>query len=172
MQASRWEAPPPHWLYRAEARRGSPRLRRCGRGPRRWYLRRLPAQEHTRASRCTPTRSWTGKVQKVMVLRNTWDRSSWLEAQALIARIFGQITALSSPSNGDEEVRVHQGTQKESPRLSSGAFGRGPGLGGKGLARDYRNNATSDPRFRWGRERKAPGHGRAVTARSPSGRPP
>jgi hypothetical protein len=44
---------------------------------------------------------------KVIVLRNTWDRSSWLEAQALIARIFGQIIALSNPSNGDEEVRVH-----------------------------------------------------------------
>jgi hypothetical protein len=29
------------------------------------------------------------------------------EAQALIARMFGQIIALSSPSNGDEEVRVH-----------------------------------------------------------------
>jgi hypothetical protein len=29
------------------------------------------------------------------------------EAQALIARIFGQITALSSPSGSDDEVRVH-----------------------------------------------------------------
>jgi hypothetical protein len=48
-----------------------------------------------------------GKVQKVVVMRNMWDRSSWLEAQALIARIFGQIIALSSPSNGDDEVRVH-----------------------------------------------------------------
>jgi hypothetical protein len=48
-----------------------------------------------------------GKVQKVIVLRNTWDRSSWLETQALLARMFGQIIALSSPSNGDEEVRVH-----------------------------------------------------------------
>jgi hypothetical protein len=48
-----------------------------------------------------------GKVQKVIVVRNTWDRSSWLEAQALLARMFGQIIALSSPSNGDEEVRVH-----------------------------------------------------------------
>jgi hypothetical protein len=48
-----------------------------------------------------------GKMQKVIVLRNTWDRSSWLEAQALLARMFGQIITLSSRSNGDEEVRVY-----------------------------------------------------------------
>jgi hypothetical protein len=63
--------------------------------------------EHTLCVEMHANKIVDGKVQKVMVLRNTWDRSSWLEAQALFARIFGQITALSSPSNGDDEVRVH-----------------------------------------------------------------
>jgi hypothetical protein len=35
---------------------------------------------------------------QVVVLRNIWDQSSWLEAQALITRMFGQIIALSSPN--------------------------------------------------------------------------
>jgi hypothetical protein len=35
------------------------------------------------------------------------DRSSWLEAQALITRMFGQIIAISNPNSGDDEVRVH-----------------------------------------------------------------
>jgi hypothetical protein len=32
-----------------------------------------------------------GKVQKVSVTRNTWDRACWLDMQSMIARIFGQI---------------------------------------------------------------------------------
>jgi hypothetical protein len=29
-----------------------------------------------------------GKVQKVVVMRNTWDRACWLDMQSMIARIF------------------------------------------------------------------------------------
>jgi hypothetical protein len=68
--------------------------------------------EHTICVEMYANKIVDGKVQKVMVLRNTWGRSSWLEAQALLARMFGQIIALSSPSNGDDEVRVHQCTKK------------------------------------------------------------
>jgi hypothetical protein len=63
--------------------------------------------EHTICVEMYANKIVDGKVQKVIVLRNTWDQSSWLEAQALLARMFGHIIALSSPSNGDEEVRVH-----------------------------------------------------------------
>jgi hypothetical protein len=63
--------------------------------------------EHTMCVEMYANKFVDGKVQKVVVMRNTWDRSSWLEAQALLARMFGQIIALSSPSNGDDEVRVH-----------------------------------------------------------------
>jgi hypothetical protein len=63
--------------------------------------------EHTLCVEFFANKIMNGKIEKVVVLRNIWDRSSWLEAQALLARMFGQIIALSSPSNGDEEVRVH-----------------------------------------------------------------
>jgi hypothetical protein len=47
-----------------------------------------------------------GKVQKVVVMRNTWDRACWLDMQTMIARIFGQVADLpNAPS--DDEVRVH-----------------------------------------------------------------
>jgi hypothetical protein len=47
-----------------------------------------------------------GKVQKVVVMRNTWDRACWLDMQTMIARIFGQFADLpNAPS--DDEVRVH-----------------------------------------------------------------
>jgi hypothetical protein len=63
--------------------------------------------EHTLCVEMYANKIVDGKVQKVIVLRNIWDRSSWLEAQALLARMFGQIIALSTPNNGDDEVRVH-----------------------------------------------------------------
>jgi hypothetical protein len=47
-----------------------------------------------------------GKVQKVVVMRNTWDRACWRDMQSMIARIFGQIADLpNAPS--DDAVRVH-----------------------------------------------------------------
>jgi hypothetical protein len=47
-----------------------------------------------------------GKVQKVVVMRNTWDRACWLDMQSMIARIFGQIADLPMAA-ADDEVRVH-----------------------------------------------------------------
>jgi hypothetical protein len=47
-----------------------------------------------------------GKVQKVVVMRNTWDRACWLDMQSMIARIFGQIADLPIAA-ADDEVRVH-----------------------------------------------------------------
>jgi hypothetical protein len=47
-----------------------------------------------------------GKVQKVVVMRNTWDRACWLDAQLMIARIFGQI-ADQPMAAADDEVRLH-----------------------------------------------------------------
>jgi hypothetical protein len=48
-----------------------------------------------------------GKVQKVVVLRNTWDRSCRLAAQEMLARIFGDVATLAEASDRDDEVRVH-----------------------------------------------------------------
>jgi hypothetical protein len=38
-------------------------------------------------------------------MRNTWDRACWLDAQLMIARLFGQIADV--PSAAGDEVRVH-----------------------------------------------------------------
>lgn len=46
-----------------------------------------------------------GKIQKVVVLRNTWDRSCWLAAQAIMARLFTDVAALPQVENG--EIHVH-----------------------------------------------------------------
>jgi hypothetical protein len=48
-----------------------------------------------------------GKVQKVMVMRNTWDRASWLETQSMIAQILARVVALPTADGADEEVRLH-----------------------------------------------------------------
>jgi hypothetical protein len=37
-------------------------------------------------------------------MRNTWDRACWLDMQAMIARILGQIADFSTPA-GDDEAR-------------------------------------------------------------------
>jgi hypothetical protein len=48
-----------------------------------------------------------GKVQMVLVLRNTWDRSCWLAAQEALARIFGDVATLPEASDREDEVCVH-----------------------------------------------------------------
>jgi hypothetical protein len=47
-----------------------------------------------------------GKVQKVVAMRNTWDRACWIDMQLMIARIFGQIADLPMTAR-DDEVRGH-----------------------------------------------------------------
>jgi hypothetical protein len=48
-----------------------------------------------------------GKVEKVVVLRNTWDRSNWLAAQQAMAAIFAKAAALPDLSDECERVPVH-----------------------------------------------------------------
>jgi hypothetical protein len=48
-----------------------------------------------------------GKVQKVVVMRNTWDRACWLATQQVIARMFAGVAALPETSERDDDVRVH-----------------------------------------------------------------
>jgi hypothetical protein len=49
-----------------------------------------------------------GKVQKVVVMRNTWDRASWLAAQQVIAQMFAEVATLPLPdAPANEAVRIH-----------------------------------------------------------------
>ena len=48
-----------------------------------------------------------GKVQRVVVLRCRWDRSSWLADQEMIAKLVLEVMAGPSASAADEEVRLH-----------------------------------------------------------------
>jgi hypothetical protein len=48
-----------------------------------------------------------GKAQKVVVMRNTWDRSCWLAAQLVITRIFGEVADLPNPGEDAGDARVH-----------------------------------------------------------------
>lgn len=48
-----------------------------------------------------------GEVKKVVVLRNTWDRSQWLTAQMALARIFNAIAALPEALPDTEMILVH-----------------------------------------------------------------
>jgi hypothetical protein len=48
-----------------------------------------------------------GKVQKVVVMRNTWDRACWLATQQMLARVFADVAALPETIDRDDEVRVH-----------------------------------------------------------------
>jgi hypothetical protein len=49
-----------------------------------------------------------GRVQKVVVMRNTWDRSCWLAAQQIIAQMFAEVATLPLPdSSADEAVHIH-----------------------------------------------------------------
>jgi hypothetical protein len=48
-----------------------------------------------------------GKVQKVIVLRNIWDRSCWLSAEEIMSKLCARIVDLPSPGSDDDEVRVH-----------------------------------------------------------------
>jgi hypothetical protein len=49
-----------------------------------------------------------GEVKKVVVMRNTWDRASWLASQQVIAQMFAEVAALPLPDTpADEAVRIH-----------------------------------------------------------------
>lgn len=43
-----------------------------------------------------------GKLRRVVVLRNTWDRSNWLAAQREMAKAFGHIAELPDESEARE----------------------------------------------------------------------
>lgn len=45
-----------------------------------------------------------GKIEKVVVLRNTWDRSNWIAATEAMIKLFSVVLAELPPS---EEIRVH-----------------------------------------------------------------
>jgi hypothetical protein len=49
-----------------------------------------------------------GKVQKVVVLRNMWDRSCWLAVQQQIVRMFAEVSAMpNSPAEEETSVHIH-----------------------------------------------------------------
>jgi hypothetical protein len=47
-----------------------------------------------------------GKVQRMIVMRCMWDRSSWIASQQLLARMFTEIVAMPAAPHEHEE-RVH-----------------------------------------------------------------
>jgi hypothetical protein len=49
-----------------------------------------------------------GEIKKVVVMRNTWGRASWLAAQ-VIAQMFAEVATLPLPdtSNAEEGVHIH-----------------------------------------------------------------
>jgi hypothetical protein len=49
----------------------------------------------------------SGKIERVVVLRNIWDRSCWLAAEEIMAKLCARIADLPGPGISDEEVRVH-----------------------------------------------------------------
>jgi hypothetical protein len=65
--------------------------------------------EHTLCVEMYANRIVDGKIEKVVVARNTWDRASWLATQQVIARIFAGVAKepLAEMSDRDDEVRVH-----------------------------------------------------------------
>jgi hypothetical protein len=48
-----------------------------------------------------------GKAQKVIVLRDKWDRACWLGAQQVIARIFAEVATLPESSELAENAQLH-----------------------------------------------------------------
>lgn len=49
-----------------------------------------------------------GKIQKVVVLRNTWDRAGWLAAQEALMKLFAKVADLPAPVEEEEtDIRVH-----------------------------------------------------------------
>jgi hypothetical protein len=49
-----------------------------------------------------------GKVEKVVVMRNTWDRASWLATQQVIAQMFAEVGTLPDTSTpADQVVHIH-----------------------------------------------------------------
>jgi hypothetical protein len=49
----------------------------------------------------------SGKIERVVVLRNIWDRSCWLAAEEIMSKLCTRIADLPGPGSDDEEVRVH-----------------------------------------------------------------
>jgi hypothetical protein len=62
-----------------------------------------------------------GKVAKVIVLRNIWDRSCWLAAEEIMSKLCARIIDLPGAGSSDDEVRVHC-AQKKAPGSTRGGF--------------------------------------------------
>jgi hypothetical protein len=83
--------------------------------------RRAPKRTYSTASvtvprRCSASNTATpefyatrscGKIERVVVLRNIWDRSCWLAAEEIMAKLCTRIADLPGPGSSDDEVWVH-----------------------------------------------------------------
>jgi hypothetical protein len=63
--------------------------------------------EHTICVELYANKIVDGKVQKVVVLRNTWDRSCWIATQETLGRLFGTVAAMPNTPAEDNGVHVH-----------------------------------------------------------------
>jgi hypothetical protein len=62
---------------------------------------------HTIAIELYANRIVDGKVQRVIVLRCRWDRTSWLADQEMMAKLVMEVLASPSPAATDEVASVH-----------------------------------------------------------------
>jgi hypothetical protein len=62
-----------------------------------------------------------GKVQKVVVMRNTWDRACWLDAQLMLARISAQVAGLPNAPAATTRCACID-WQKEVPEITQRLF--------------------------------------------------